>query len=171
MAIVLKHGVPSAPMPGQSWTKPIGTHAFQRPPKMVDPEEAANEIWTRIMQKQNFASIVALLKSGTPIVTLTISILMNAVISGMFTMDVAMIIKDVVASQIQAIAKKAGIDYRFNNDNQQPGQSQFENVMNRQQKYEASMRTPEQPQQQNPFAPSQQNAGFMSAPQGMNANG
>lgn len=169
MPIRLRHGVPSAPMPGQSWTDPVGKYPHQQPPQHTDPHEAAMELWNRFMQPKHFVQIVALLKSGTPVTTLTLSILMNSVLAGTFSIDIAMLLRNVVASMLQSIATKAKIKYRFHVDNAMPGQAQLENIMGNTNKLNHSMRMPSmQPDLPQPSGSQDETAGLMSPPQGMN---
>ena len=70
-----------------------------------------------------------MLEIGVPIKALTESILTNAVMNGIHTVDVSLIIAPVVHQQIKAIADEAGIEYKEGFEEDEVGKQQQEREM------------------------------------------
>lgn len=102
----------SAPIPGQSLTGEPQKYPYERPPETVDPEEAIKMHIKRINKPEVIDNLLDVLEIGLPIKALTESILTNAVMNGIHTVDVSLIIAPVIHEQIKAIANEAGIEYK-----------------------------------------------------------
>lgn len=100
------------PIPGQSLTDTPQNYPYERPPETVDPEDAIKRHIKRLNKPQVLDNVLNVLEIGVPIKALTESILTNAVMNGIHTVDVSLIIAPVVHQQIKAIADEAGIEYK-----------------------------------------------------------
>lgn len=100
-----------APIPGQSLTTQPKGMPFERPPEISDPEEALQEHLLRITDPEKMEATVTLLESGVDIVTLTEGILRNAVMNGIHSVDVSMIIAPTIHEYIKSVADELGIQY------------------------------------------------------------
>mgnify|MGYP003632567018 CR=1 FL=1 len=88
-----------APIPGQSLTDEPNNFAWERPPEIVDPNEALIFHMDRLSEKEVAESVLFLMEYGYPTDVLTRSMLTASVAEGMHTIDVSLIIS-------------AGIDYK-----------------------------------------------------------
>lgn len=121
MVAIIQNGMVHAPIPGESLTKPVGAAPHEKPPKFARPEEACEFIWERLMQRPNFVQILSVLEAGAPASAVTKSILISGFQAGLWTLDVGMIIHNVVLTMICAIGAKAGIKVRVTTKTGQPG--------------------------------------------------
>lgn len=100
-----------APIPGMSLTGTPGNAPWEQPPKTHDIEEAVRLHITKMNKPKTLDSIINMLELGYPVKAMTESILTGAVMHGIHTVDVSVIIAPVIHAQLVAIAKEAGIEY------------------------------------------------------------
>lgn len=100
-----------APIPGQSLTESPGSKPYERPPEIVDPEEAIQMHLTRLTEPDKIEAIIDSIELGTDIRSLTTGLLRSAVASGVHTIDVSMLIAPVIHEYIKSTAEDAGIEY------------------------------------------------------------
>ena len=97
--------------PGYSLTQePKGT-PFQNPPEINDPEEAAMYHLDKMNDAQAFEDIGFFLEEGVPIPTLVQGITRGAVMAGIHSIDVSLIISPVLHEFIKDVGDVLGIDY------------------------------------------------------------
>lgn len=102
----------SAPIPGQSLTDEPQKYPFERPPETTDPEDAIKRHIKRLNKPDVIDNLLDVLEIGLPIKALTESILTDAVMNGIHTVDISLIIAPVIHEQIKAIADEAGVEYK-----------------------------------------------------------
>jgi hypothetical protein len=100
-----------APIPGQSLTGAPGTHPWERPPELSDPEEVIQMYLTKLSDKEATENILDLLELDTSIVMLTEGILRTGVAEGLHSLDVSLIVAPVIHEFIKQTADAVGIDY------------------------------------------------------------
>lgn len=100
-----------APVPGQSLTESPGKYPYERPPEIVDPEEAIQMYLTRLNEPDRLDGIVDMIELGVDLKTLTEGILRNGVASGMHSIDVSLIVAPVLHEFIKTTADQAGVTY------------------------------------------------------------
>ncbi len=100
-----------APIPGMSLTTMPGNAPWEQPPKTHDVEEAIRLHIKRMNKPATIDSIINLLEIGYPVKAMTESILTGAVMHGIHTVDISVLIAPVIHEQILAIANEAGIEY------------------------------------------------------------
>jgi len=97
--------------PGYSLTQePKGT-PFQNPPEINDPEEAAMYHLDKMNNVQAFEDVAFFLEEGIDIPTLVQGITRGAVISGIHSIDVSLIIMPVLHEFIKDIGDVMGVTY------------------------------------------------------------
>jgi len=101
----------TAPIPGQSLTDEPQNRPYERPPETVDPEDALQRHISRINKPEVLDNVLDLMEMGIPINVLTESMLTSAVMAGIHTVPISMIIAPVIHEQLLTIAKEAGISY------------------------------------------------------------
>lgn len=100
-----------APIPGESLTETPGNRPYERPPEIVDPEEAIQMHLTRLTNPKKMQAVVDLLELGMDIRSMTTGILRSAVAEGIHTVDVSLLIAPVIHEFIKNTAVEAGIEY------------------------------------------------------------
>lgn len=99
----------SGPVPGQSLTSTPNNAAWERPPEIAKPEEAAKYHLNRIDELTT--EVLDALELGVDVKTLTEGILRGAVAEGVHSIDVSLIIAPLIHEKITGIADGAGIEY------------------------------------------------------------
>ena len=118
----------SGPVPGQSLTGEPNAAAWERPPEIVKPEDAAKYHLNRLDDLAT--EVLDALELGLDVKTLTEGILRGAVSEGVHSIDVSMIIAPLVHEKITGIADGAGIEYEEGID-QQEDRSEIDFAINK----------------------------------------
>lgn len=101
----------NGPIPGQSLTTPPKNFPWERPPEIVDPEEAIQMHITRLSDPDLLEDALNLLEfEDLDIQTLVKGIMRGAVANGLHSIDVALLAAPVVHEFLKQAAKAAGID-------------------------------------------------------------
>jgi hypothetical protein len=101
----------NAPIPGQSLTTPPKNFAWERPPEIVDPEEAIQMHLTRLSNPKILESALLVLEDeDMDIQTLVKGIMRGAVANGIHSIDVGILVAPVVHEYIKQAAKAVGIE-------------------------------------------------------------
>lgn len=101
----------NAPIPGESLTKPPRNYPWERPPEIVDPEEALVFYLDRIMKPETVVAIMDGLEVGMTIKAITSGLLRIGVSEGMHTIDVSLLIAPAIHETIKNLADELGIEY------------------------------------------------------------
>ena len=101
----------SAPIPGQSLTNEPKNFPWERPPEITDPREAIKFHIDGINKPESLDNIIEMLQIGVPVNALAETAMTTAQMEGIHSVDVSLIIKDVVKEELISIAEEAGIDY------------------------------------------------------------
>lgn len=101
----------NGPIPGQSLTAEPSSAPWERPPEIVDPEEAAKAYLSKMEEPERVEAALDALEMGLTVKELTLGMLRAGVSEGMHSIDVSLIIAPVVHEQISSVAKAAGIDF------------------------------------------------------------
>lgn len=100
----------SAPIPGQSLTTEPKGFPWERPPEIVDPEEAIQYHLARLSEPEMFSGILDTIEiDGLDVNTLTTGIMRGAVSTGMHSIDVALLIAPVIHEFIKQGAIAFGL--------------------------------------------------------------
>lgn len=108
-----------APIPGQSLTDTLKNRPYERPPEIVDPEEALQAHLFKLSDPDRMGAVMDLLEQGVDLVTLTEGILRKAVMNGIHSIDVSLIIAPVIHEYIKLTADEIGIDYEEGFENKE----------------------------------------------------
>ena len=101
----------NAPIPGQSLTDEPKNYPWERPTEITDPREAIKFHVDGLTEPTAIDNIIELLQIGMPVSTLAKTALTTAQMEGIHTVDVSLIIRDVIQEEIVSIAEEAGIEY------------------------------------------------------------
>jgi hypothetical protein len=101
----------SGPIPGQSLTTEPKGYPWERPPEIVDPEEAIQMHIVRLSDPEMLGDVLDILEfEEVDIQTLVVGMMRGAVANGIHSIDVGMMVAPVVHEFIKQAAKAAGID-------------------------------------------------------------
>lgn len=101
----------NGPIPGQSLTTPPKNFPWERPPEIVDPEEAIQMHITRLSDPDLLEDALNLLEfEDLDIQTVVKGIMRGAVANGIHSIDVALLAAPVVHEFLKQAAKAVGID-------------------------------------------------------------
>ncbi len=99
------------PIPGQSLTTPPKAAPYERPPDVTDPREALELHLDNLMKDGAMDDVLFFLEEGLDIVTLVEGIARSAVMEGIHSIDISLIIAPVLHEFIKGAALRAGIDF------------------------------------------------------------
>lgn len=99
------------PIPGQSLVDTPRNAPYERPPEVVDPEKALQIHLDRLTDPDMMEGAIFFLEAGVDLVTLVEGILRGAVMGGIHSIDVSMIIAPVIHEYIKSTADALGVEY------------------------------------------------------------
>ncbi len=99
-----------APIPGQSLTDTPKNAPYERPPEIVDPIEAIDTHIAKLNEDGAMEDVLYFLEMGVDLKTMVQGILRSAVVSGIHSIDVSLIIAPVVHEYIKGFADAGYID-------------------------------------------------------------
>ena len=101
----------NGPVPGQSLTSEPKGFPFERPADIVDPLEALDLHIDNMSKPESIEDALFFLEAGLDLVTLVEGILRSAVMEGIHSLDVSLIIAPVLHEVILSIAKTHNVDF------------------------------------------------------------
>lgn len=99
------------PIPGQSLTKTPRNALYERPPEIVDPNDAIIWHMQKLSDPKRLDNLLFTLEYGLPVKHATQAALTVAVARGIHNIDVSLIIAPVIHKFIASTAEEAGIDF------------------------------------------------------------
>lgn len=118
-----------APIPGQSLTDTPKNYPWERPPEITDPRKAIKFHMDGINKQESLDNITKMLRLGVSVNALKETILTAAQMEGIHTVDISLIIGDIVAEELISVAEEAGIDYKTGNERSETELAQQEEEM------------------------------------------
>jgi len=114
----------AAPVPGAGLTKTPNSSPWQQPAQFTDLHKALTYTWNVVLKDADTVmQITTFLKGGVAITELVNTFLFAGVAGGKWSLDLAMLMYQTFAHQIETIAKLHGVKYTFKRVN--PKTSQF----------------------------------------------
>ena len=107
------------PIPGQSLTAEPKSQAFERPPEITDPIEALDAHMDNLAREGAMEDALYFLEFGVDLVTLVQGILRGAVMEGIHSIDVSLIIAPVLHEHIKGFADASGVEYEEGFENEE----------------------------------------------------
>lgn len=99
------------PIPGQSLATTPKNVPYERPPEIVDPELAIQMHLARLSDPDVMEEAMFHLEMGMDLVSLTEGYLRSAVMAGIHSIDVSLIVAPVVHEYIKSTADTLGVEY------------------------------------------------------------
>lgn len=102
----------NVPIPGESLTREPRNPPYERPPELVDPEDALIHHIDKLTDERRMGGVVLLLENGLDIRTVTEGLLRKGVFDGIHNIDVSLIIGPAVHEYIKTTADMIGVEYK-----------------------------------------------------------
>jgi len=102
----------SAP-PGHSLTGPMGKWAWEGPPQFPDPNDAVDFVIDKMQQKSTQDDLLKMMAAGITIEEIVGQVAFKGFMQGMYTPDVAELIKPSVGIYLMKLATDNNIDYEL----------------------------------------------------------
>ena len=99
------------PIPGQSLTEAPRNAPYERPPEVTDPEQAVQIHLERLTRPEVMEDALFFLEMGVDLVSLVEGILRSAVMQGIHSLDVSLIIAPVLHEYIKSAADTLEVEY------------------------------------------------------------
>lgn len=113
----------NAPIPGESLTTEPKSMPYERPPEIADPIEALDKHIESLSREEAMEDALFFLEMGVPLTNLTEGILRSAVMEGIHSVDVSLIIAPVVHEFIRKHAIAADIEFTEGFDDQEQNEA------------------------------------------------
>ena len=101
----------NVPIPGESLTVEPKSMPYERPPEISDPIKALDVHIDNLSNPTAMEDVLFFLEMGTPLTNLTEGILRSAVMEGIHSVDISLIIAPVVHEFIRKHAIAADLDF------------------------------------------------------------
>ena len=98
-----------APIPGQSLTNTPGNYPWEHPPQYTNLGEATEYVWDTLHRDDNLTQVITFLRNGIPVEAIARNILFGGFMEGKWTVDLALLIAEVVFKQVMAIGVRANV--------------------------------------------------------------
>lgn len=99
-------------IPGQSLTDEPGGVPWEQPPQYDKPEDALGYHLEELSNDEVMDNILGMIDAGVPISVMVNSMLTSAVMNGIHSVDVKLLIAPLMFSHLKALAQAAEIDYK-----------------------------------------------------------
>jgi len=113
-----------APVPGQSLTAAPRNPPYERPPELSDPDEALMVHLSRLNDPERMEGIVYLVDKGVDVRTITEGILRSAVMEGIHSIDVSLVVAPVIHEFIASTLDAVEVEYDHGFDDKE-GESEL----------------------------------------------
>ena len=98
-------------IPGQSLTAEPKNAPYENPPEITTAEDAIMWHLNRMQDEEKFQALADTLELGLDVVTITEGLLRGAVMGGIHSIDISLIIAPVIHEYITSTAEKLDIDF------------------------------------------------------------
>jgi len=99
-------------IPGQSLTDEPGGVPWEQPPMVTTPEDAIEYHMNELNSPDVMDNLLGMIDAGIPISVMVSTMLSSAVMNGIHSADVKMLINPLMFSHVKALATAAGIDFK-----------------------------------------------------------
>ena len=103
------------PIPGESLTATPGEPAWEKAAKFDTPEDAFDHIKTRLEDEETLTELVSLMDSGVSAEGVAKTLAFAGFVEGLWTPDVAEMIKPAIYLHLLEIAEDTGVDVVYEN--------------------------------------------------------
>ena len=100
----------SRPTPGQSFTDVPGKNPYEKQPMVVSPKQAMDSLTESLEEPRALSTVLNLLDAGISSETIASSLVLKMFSEGVFTPDIAEIVKPPLVSHITKLGIEAGVE-------------------------------------------------------------
>lgn len=108
----MKHSPFDRPIPGQSLTDEPGSVPWEQPPKFSEPQEALSYHIEKLSDDAVMDNVLGMVDAGVPIDIMVGTMLTSAVMDGIHSVDVKLLIGPLLFSHVKALAMAAQIEFK-----------------------------------------------------------
>ena len=101
------------PIPGQSLTAEPGNAPWEKPSKFSDPLDAFEMYMEQLADEEVLDDVMDMVDIGVPISVVAGTMLSMGVMEGMHTVDVKMLLKPLLMTQIKTLAEAMNVEYKM----------------------------------------------------------
>jgi hypothetical protein len=101
----------SRPIPGQSLTHELRARPWQNPPQFTTVEESMDWYLERFDNPEIVQELLSIMESGIPISTIANSMQLGAVLQGVHSIDVGVLIMPILIEIMKTLAEKTDTKY------------------------------------------------------------
>jgi len=116
----------SRPVPGQSLTHELRARPWQNPPQFKTVEEAMGWYLERFENEELVEELMSIIEMGVPLSTIANSMQLGAVLQGVHTIDVGVLVMPILIEIMKTLAEKTDTEYKIGDETetvQQPPDS------------------------------------------------
>jgi len=108
----------SAPIAGQSLTAEVGSQPWQKPPKLVTVQDAADYYMKRILNPEALPILMDMMESGLALVVIADIFQTSSVMEGIHSLDVGILVIPVIMEALVYVAEENDIKYVLGTEKQ-----------------------------------------------------
>ena len=101
------------PIPGQSLTAEPGNAPWEKPSKFSDPLDAFEMYMEQLADEEVLDDVMDMVDIGIPISVVAGTMLSMGVMEGMHTVDVKLLLKPLLMTQIKTLAEAMNVEYKM----------------------------------------------------------
>ena len=101
----------SRPIPGQSLTHELRARPWQNPPQFSTVEESMDWYLDRFDNPELVQELLSIIESGIPLSTIANSMQLGAVLQGVHSIDVGVLVLPILIEIMKTLAEKTGTKY------------------------------------------------------------
>ena len=103
----------AGPIPGQSLTAEPGNAPWEKPSKFSDPLDAFEMYMEQLADEEVLDDVMDMVDIGVPISVVAGTMLSMGVMEGMHTVDVKLLLKPLLMTQIKTLAEAMNVEYKM----------------------------------------------------------
>ena len=108
-----------APIPGQSLTHEVGARPWQQPPQYPTVEGALDWYLSRFEQRDTTEELLNVIEMGIPLTVIANSFQLGAVLQGVHSIDVGILVTPILIEMMAYIAEQNDIEYKVGTEEEE----------------------------------------------------
>ena len=137
----------SRPIPGQHLTSELGGRPWQSPPQYATVDDALDWYLERFDNQEVVQELMSVLESGIPISTVANSMQLGAVLQGVHSIDVGVLVMPVLMEMMKYLAEQTDTSYKMGDepeDTERPSEAVIRSALNELEQQQGEPDTEEQ---------------------------
>lgn len=104
------------PMPGQHLTSELGGRPWQSPPQYATVDDAMDWYLERFDSQEVVEELMSVIESGIPLSTLANSMQLGAVLNGVHSIDVGVLVMPIIIEMMKYLAEQTNTEYKMGDE-------------------------------------------------------